>query len=375
MLPVIRAALLVAFATLSSVNAAEPKATISSANIPLARGLMLTTALAEPSAVYESRKYLLAREAEGWLLSYSTSLPTPGGRPRIVATTRFLHDADLASARIYRNQFEDGVDEDYPGTTALGASKLILAELKSKGTASFAMVGDSQWLSRASKTDPSQAALLQLTGGLMSNQNTSFKGELKLRTTGSLSVLVNGQPQALPIVIASGRFAAKNGSMMQVELSLLDDPGNPLSLQWRIGSSALRVVRLDFPVVMPASKSLSQTLREQKRVTLPGLYFDFGSAVLKPESNAALKAALVAVRANAGAKMRLEGHTDSIGKPDANISLSRARAIAVYTALLKLDPSLAFQLQTEGYGATRPKADNGTLEGRAQNRRVELVLL
>ena len=370
MFPVIRAILLAAYATLGSVSAAE----LSAVKIPVVRGLIVTTAIAEPNGDYESRKHLSEHEEGGWILSYSSSVATPDGSPREMSCTRFLHDTDLATARIYRNQFEDGADEDYPGTTALGASRLILAELKTKGTASFAMVGDSQWLARTAKTDPAQAALLQLTGGLMSNSNTSFKGELKRRTTGSLSVLVNGQPQALPVVIANGRFTAKNGAAMQVELSLLDDAANPLALQWRIGSSALRVVRLDFPATT-ASKSMGETLRQQKRVTLPGLYFDFGSTVLKPESSTALKAILVAVRANAGKKIQLEGHTDNIGNANANLMLSRARAKAVQAALLKLDATLAARLQAEGYGAARPKADNNTLEGRAQNRRVELVLL
>ncbi len=340
--------------------------------IPLLRGLIVTTAIAEPAGDYESRKSLSGREDGGWNLAYASSVPAANGRSRPLSSTRFLHDNDLAAARTYRNHFEDGADEDYPGTTALGASTAVLLELKSKSGARFALVGDPRWIGRALSADPTQAAIGKLAGGFAASANVAYKGELKRRSAGSLSVLVNGQPQTLSVVIADGVFTAKNGASIRAELSLLDDPTNPLALQWRIGTTSLRVVRIDFPSKTTAS--LGDTLRRDKRVALPGLYFDFGSAVLKPESATALRTILAAIRANGAAKLRLEGHTDAIGDANANLALSRARASAVRAALVKLDAALTPRLQADGFGAARPKADNRTLEGRAQNRRVELVL-
>jgi len=340
--------------------------------IPLVRGLIVTTAIAEPGGDYESRKSLSAREDGGWQLAYGSSVPVANGRPRPVSSTRFLHDDDLASARTYRNHFEEGADEDYPGTTALGASTAVLSELKSRGSARFALVGESRWIGRALSNDPAQAAIGKLAGGFAASANIAYKGELKRRSAGSLRVLVNGQPRTLPVVIANGVFTAKNGASIRAELSLLDDPANPLALQWRIGTTSLRVVRIDFPSKTTAS--LGETLRRDKRVALPGLYFDFGSSVLKSESAPALRTILAAIRANSAAKLRLEGHTDAIGDANANLALSRARANAVRAALVKLDGALAPRLQADGFGAARPQADNRTLEGRAQNRRVELVL-
>lgn len=310
--------------------------------IPPVRGLIVTTAIAEPGGDYESRKSLSAREDGGWNLAYGSSVPAANGHSRPVSSTRFLHDNDLAAARTHRNHFEDGADEDYPGTTALGASTAVLSELKSKGSARFALVGESRWIGRVLTADPAQAAIGKLAGAFTASANVAYKGELKRRSVGSLSVLVNGQPLTLPVVIADGVFTAKNGTLIRAELSLLDDRTNPLALQWRIGTTSLRVVRIDFPT--NTAVSLGDTLRRDKRVALPGLYFDFGSSALKPESATALRTILAAVRANGTTKLRLEGHTDAIGDANANLALSRARASAVRAALVKLDAALAPRL-------------------------------
>lgn len=353
----------------TAVQAAEP-----APRIPLVAGLTVTTAIAEASGDYESRKRLLAREGAGWRMSYSASLPgTAGGKPAQVASERLLHDADLASARSYRSRFEADVEEDYPGTTALGASSAVLQELLGPtGKSRFALVGEDHWLAGALAAVPgAKDSALGLASALMAGSGLSFKGELQRRSLGSLSVLVNGLPQALPVVVAAGRFTAKNGQVMDAELQFLNDPANPLALQWRIGRSTLRAVRIDFPAPQPA---LAGTLRQQKRVVLPGLYFDFGSAVLRPESLAAVPAIAEAIRAAPAGLLRLEGHTDAVGDAGRNQALSLARAEAVRAALIAREASLATRLKADGFGASKPVASNATLEGRAQNRRVELAL-
>jgi OOP family OmpA-OmpF porin len=339
--------------------------------IPLVQGLTITTAVAEPGGDYESRKLLQAREEDGWRLSYSASIPGAEGRPESIGSERILHDEDLLSARAYRNHFESDVEEDYPGTTALGASRDVLEELQSTGTSRFALVGEDSFLKRAFADIPgAEDSPLALVSALTAGAGVSFKGELRRQSLGSMEVLVNDRPQLLPVLVASGRFTAKNGRSMDAELSFLNDAANPIALQWRIGETRLRVVRIDYPE--PVNR-LVQTLKEEKRVALPGLYFDFGSARLRPESAAALPAILEAVRA-APEGLMLEGHTDSIGDAAVNQALSLARAESVWLALLALDPKLAPKPQILGYGATRPRASNATLEGRAQNRRVELAL-
>ncbi len=345
---------------------------LAAASVPLVQGLTVTTAIAEPDGDYESRKQLMARADDGWRLWYSASRPINNGEPESISGERLLHDADLLSARAYRNRFESNTEEDYPGTTALGTSSEVLKELQTTGKSRFALVGDDQWIAQSLAAVPGGAdSVLGLAAALMAGNGVSFKGELQRQSTGTMSVLVNGQLEALPVLIASGHFTAKNGQTMDAELSFLDDPANPIALQWRIGESRLRVVKVDYP--QPES-DLATALKQQKRITLPGLYFDFGSAVLKSESAANLPAIVEAIRTAPPGVLRLEGHTDNVGDDARNQALSLARAEAVHTALIALDASLAARLKAEGFGETRPQARNTTLEGRAQNRRVELVV-
>ena len=69
------------------------------------------------------------------------------------------------------------------------------------------------------------------------------------------------------------------------------------------------------------------------------------------------------------------GHTDNVGTPAANLALSGARAAAVKNALMSGFGVAGERITTKGFGDTKPAAPNTTAEGRAQNRRVEVVKL
>jgi OOP family OmpA-OmpF porin len=109
-------------------------------------------------------------------------------------------------------------------------------------------------------------------------------------------------------------------------------------------------------------------------VAVYGVNFDTGSARIKPESDKVLGEIASLLRKNAAWKMRVEGHTDDVGGKAANQKLSEQRATAV-VAWLTAHGIAADRLTAQGFGDGKPVADNKTEEGRAKNRRVELVKL
>lgn len=117
---------------------------------------------------------------------------------------------------------------------------------------------------------------------------------------------------------------------------------------------------------------MEKALGQNKPVEIYGIYFDFNSATIKPDSEAVLKQISDILHRNPTWKLSVSGHTDNIGDAAFNQTLSERRAAAVKDALVTRYGIAADRLTTAGYGASRPIETNSTLEGRARNRRVEL---
>ena len=100
--------------------------------------------------------------------------------------------------------------------------------------------------------------------------------------------------------------------------------------------------------------------------------FDTGKSTIKPDSEGIIQQMADLLNQNPGLKLTVEGHTDNVGKSAANKALSEQRAKSVVQALAKkgIDPK---RLKAVGCGQEKPIADNSTAEGKAKNRRVELV--
>jgi outer membrane protein OmpA-like peptidoglycan-associated protein len=110
------------------------------------------------------------------------------------------------------------------------------------------------------------------------------------------------------------------------------------------------------------------------KVVLEDIYFETGKSILRPESGDALDQVLRFLENNPSMKLEISGHTDNTGSLRINQRLSRERASAVVDYLVgKGIPSE--MLVFKGYADTQPVADNGTAEGREQNRRVEFKVL
>lgn len=124
--------------------------------------------------------------------------------------------------------------------------------------------------------------------------------------------------------------------------------------------------------VTTADGMLAQ-LNKEGRVALE-VNFDTGKATIRPDSQGIVSQIVALMKGNPTLRLSVEGHTDDVGRPATNKSLSEARARAVVTALVAGGIS-ANRLQAVGFGQERPVADNTTEDGRARNRRVELVKL
>jgi len=109
-------------------------------------------------------------------------------------------------------------------------------------------------------------------------------------------------------------------------------------------------------------------------IELEGVYFDFDKATIKPEGKVVLNEAAALLQKHERVVVEVAGHTDSTGTDAYNQGLSERRANAVRDYLTSQGVK-ASRLTARGYGESRPVASNDTKEGRAENRRVELVVL
>ncbi|SKC47202.1 OmpA family protein [Bacteroidales bacterium WCE2004] len=121
-----------------------------------------------------------------------------------------------------------------------------------------------------------------------------------------------------------------------------------------------------------AAAAVEKAIAETGKFVTNNILFETGKATLKPESMEEIQRVAEYMKANPTARFEVQGHTDSQGSDKINDPLSQQRAEAVVKALEEqgVDP---FNLRPVGKGSHEPVADNGTEEGRAQNRRVEFI--
>ena len=119
-------------------------------------------------------------------------------------------------------------------------------------------------------------------------------------------------------------------------------------------------------------EAMAQALEVKRRYDLYGIHFETGKAAIQQESQALLDDIAAVMKQFPDWRLEIAGHTDAAGDPAQNEALSRARADAVKAALVQRGIE-AGRLEPEGMGEAQPVASNDTTEGRALNRRVELV--
>lgn len=431
-------------APLVLVTAEQTPPSAMTPRVPLRVGLTIVTAVNQPGqGDYESLKVIVQADATQVRLTYAADVPDVeppddpmasfigGGTPQRtkqsaagetsqIRSARTIARADLENATEYRLVFGPVQAEIYPGSTAIGVSRRVLMDLKTRGESPLSV-------------PPGGLAggLAGLMGALLGDQakdigiETLMSGTLKRveRQAVPFKVLLNDVPVELPAIHARGILGEDDA-----EFWILDDPDNPLALKWTIGDGQLQVIRLSYPVTATeagggpppdgaggpgklkgagaggggggaatgggagggtgagagagrggagaaagTAQRIASDLATTGRSIIYGIYFDFASDRIKEESEPVLAEIAQVLRQNPTWNLNVEGHTDNIASDAYNLELSQRRAAAVKAALTgryTIDPG---RLSTAGFGESRPKDRNDTLEGRARNRRVELV--
>lgn len=343
-------------------GAAEEMAAQSHAAIPLKEGLTLTS-MWRPNAQEEYECLMQVTKVAADDVWTTLHCNAPGRKPM----PRRICRADLRSATMLHTQYgtikvigESGQEEPeiIVGATAFSLSSEQFARLKRDNRLLYRYVQFS-------------------TSGAL---EVDEAGELRVNGRRTATVIVNDKPLPLSVIELTGTLKSWNrGKRHDSEGSavVLDDERFPMLVDVR-SRNAAGEFRLQYEkITYPGEEgrgTLEGALLENNAVDVYGIYFDFNSDRIRAESEPVLKEIESIMKRHPDWRLSIAGHTDNVGgNGEYNLQLSRKRSEAVRTTLINRFGISADRLTSSGYGAGAPKDTNDTSEGRARNRRVELV--
>jgi outer membrane protein OmpA-like peptidoglycan-associated protein len=348
----------------------------SASKVPLCPGLTVVTAITHSDGDYESIKTITSVDNSGVHLKYSNEQPplnVGGGLlARKLLLNRSVRQSDLRTSKLYLQWFGTNIPAEVPGTTAIGTSSTVLSALKRTREAELGMFD----------IPPARPGAAKLTASDVLEDYEIYKLHRLESTPVMVPVLLNDVKTELPAIHATGKSDFYG---YHAEFFFLDDENNPLALKWRlrIGSvtsgpnaggdpNTLQVIKISYYCGGGLSR-LEKALMENGRVDVYDIFFSFNSDEIREESEPTLREINDILRRHSDWKLSIDGHTDNIASDTFNLNLSERRAAAVKNALVTSFGIKANRLSTAGHGKSRPIDTNGTPEGRARNRRVELV--
>lgn len=318
----------------------------ASASIPLEPGLALTDIWA-PRANQPDIEVLTTVNGIADNSIAVTGKPLVGSQ---ISSGRNICTVDLLNAREYEAQFGSGTPNTIPGATMFTLSRAVFSDLKAGRPAALTFY-------EAFNNSGGSYELRGLSKGALSRVE---------KTDVPYSIIVNGERRDLPTVHAEGTLGSQT-----FELWVLDEIANPMVLNLKVHNSPFHITYVK--ITFPEKKEVEQQLARTGRADIYGIYFDFNKAIPRPESAPVLKEIAQALKDNPNWKLEIGGHTDNVGGNAYNLNLSDERAQGVMQSLVAQYGIAADRLSAKGFGQTQPKATNDTAEGRALNRRVELV--
>jgi len=330
-------------------SAAADSAAQAAAFIPLKVGLTISNIWKayEGDIDHECLDQVTAIDARSVVTTGGCTL---GLKRRPTHWVRRLCRVDLADSYIYITTSSERHPDTFRGALKFSMSAASLATLKSQGKVRH------RYLSLVTRPDNSLVVDMDVDGVLESEGKSTYK------------LVINDSTIEVP-TIEAWHHNDRKGELVRVKV--LDDAHFPMMLDYYYPAKHFFVTYTK--VSYPREHAIEQRLAVDKRVDVYGIYFDYASDSLRPESTPVLREVATALAAHPEWAITITGHTDSIGGAASNLDLSKRRSATVRRALVeqfKIDGS---RLTTNGYGASQPKDVNSTVEGRARNRRVELV--
>jgi outer membrane protein OmpA-like peptidoglycan-associated protein len=197
------------------------------------------------------------------------------------------------------------------------------------------------------------------------NKNAAEPGELKIRRN------IQG---ALKKV---GGNVVFDDNFNRVSTIMIQQDGNESWVEVRSFNNMYRLAIIEKKVmkqeVVANAELMGDDINSTGHVAIYGIYFDTGKSEIKPESDAAISEIAKLLENNSTLKLYVVGHTDNVGASDANMKLSKDRAEAVEKILTSKFRVAAARLKSYGVASLAPVTSNDTENGKAKNRRVELV--
>jgi outer membrane protein OmpA-like peptidoglycan-associated protein len=329
-------------------------------SIPFAPGVVLTYVMHNLDEKYDREFNSMIVSVSPEESEFAVDMQYPGADGKSVKGVYHRHQSrrELLGARTIDHggtcNSADTLDTRYRGSTLLMTSQRVLRQLKTGES-----VDVRSWYTQ----ECSQ-------GNLVSGSIRRVEPDPV-----PISILLNGQRLDLSTIHAKGMFSSFSFGQMDVEYWFLDDDQMPWLIRVEGQQGKKSYMQQLGRVVLPdkdAETKMADALSKACHAPIYGIYFEFASAELKPASAPTLLQISSVMKQHPDWTLTIEGHTDSIGGAASNLELSKRRAAAVREELVGKYGVPAAHLTTQGYGLARPLAPNKSMEGRAQNRRVEL---